>query len=118
MGSPPGKTGKDGRRSQRVVLSIPVAVYGHDHAGNPFQEATVTSVVNAHGALITLATPVQRGQKLMLTNRTTEEDQECIVVYLGRSPGGKMEVGIEFTHPAPSFWRIAFPPADWRPTPE
>jgi hypothetical protein len=25
------------------------------------------------------------------------------------------EVGIEFRHPAPGFWRIAFPPIDWTP---
>jgi len=118
MGNPPGRTGRDGRRSQRVLLAIPVVVYGRDSDNKPFQEATVTTVVNAHGALITLITPVHRGQKLMLTNRTTEEEQECIVAYLGRTQAGKPEVGVDFTHPAPGFWRIDFPPADWRPMPE
>jgi hypothetical protein len=113
-----GRPGKDGRRSQRVLLAVPVAVYGHDSDGQPFQEATTTTVVNAHGALITLSVQVRRGQKLMLTNRVTEEDQECIVAYLGKSQSGKPEIGVEFTHPAPGFWRIDFPPADWRPIPE
>lgn len=118
MGSVPGKIAKDGRRSQRVLLSLPVLVQGSDADSNFFQEASATVVVNAHGALLPLARQVQRGQKLKLTNRTTNEEQECIVAYLGIARGGKTEVGLEFTHPAPGFWRIDFPPADWRPTPE
>jgi hypothetical protein len=28
---------------------------------------------------------------------------------------GKAEVGLEFSSPHPTFWRVAFPPEDWTP---
>jgi hypothetical protein len=30
-----------------------------------------------------------------------------------KEPTGPTKVAVEFTRPAPSFWRIAYPPADW-----
>jgi hypothetical protein len=50
-----------------------------------------------------------------LRNVKTEEEQECHVVFLGPVRSGKAEVGLEFTVPRPSFWRVAFPPEDWSP---
>jgi len=32
---------------------------------------------------------------------------------LGPVRGGKAEIGLEFTAPRPTFWRVAFPPEDW-----
>lgn len=102
------------RRSQRVILSLPITVRVEDTAGGgSFEEVTTTLVVNAHGALIALAAKVEKGQTLRLTNRSTREHQLCHVVYVGKPVGGKTEVGIEFKDPAPEFWHIVFPPEDW-----
>jgi hypothetical protein len=35
------------------------------------------------------------------------------VVYIEKDLMGPTKVAVEFTHPAPGFWRIAYPPADW-----
>jgi len=97
-----------------VILSIPITVSsggGNDHAA--FQEETQTLVVNAHGAMIALAASVVKGQTLQVKNRVTQENQACMVVYLGPASGGKAQVGVDFTSDAPDFWRIAFPPEDW-----
>ena len=102
------------RRSQRVIVSVPITVSGA--GGNKsiaFQEETQTLVVNSHGAMIALAATVVKGQTVQLKNRVTQEDQECKVVYLGPSSGGKVQVGVDFTSDAPDFWRIAFPPGNW-----
>jgi hypothetical protein len=37
------------------------------------------------------------------------------VAFLGPVRGGKAEIGLEFTSPHPTFWRVAFPPEDWTP---
>jgi hypothetical protein len=104
------------RRSQRVIMGIPVKVTGKVLTG-PFAEDTDTLAINAHGALITLAARVAQGQELELKSRTHPETQRCRVVFVGPSAQGKTQFGIEFLEPAPHFWHIAFPPEDWTPIP-
>lgn len=103
------------RRSQRVILSVPVIVAGEAAKGK-FTENTKTLVVNAHGALITLAAKVTQNQELELTSPTNPEKQQCKVVYIGPTVQGQTQVGIEFLKPAPHFWHVAFPPENWTPT--
>lgn len=106
------------RRSQRVLVQVPLTVYGLDAENQSFREDAHTQVVNAHGALITLAANVRHGKKLVLMHKGTREEQEGRIVFLGPKEGGKTQVGIEFTRPAPHFWRIDFPPTDWKPVGE
>lgn len=108
------------RRSQRVILSLPITVRGEGGpSGASFEENTQTLVVNAHGALITIAAKVEKGQTLRLSNGATQEEELCRVIYVGQMLGGKVQVGVEFHKPSPDFWRIAFPPEDWTaPEPE
>ena len=103
------------RRSQRVILSLPVTVRSEGGSRDAsFEEATQTLVVNAHGALIAIAGKVGKGQTLRLTNATTHEERLCHVMYVGPESGGKSQIGVEFDKPSPDFWRIAFPPEDWK----
>ena len=102
------------RRSQRVIVSVPITV--SSEGGNKdasFEEETQTLVVNAHGAMIALAAKVVKGQILRVKNRATQEDLVCKIAYLGPASGGKAQVGVDFASNAPDFWRIAFPPEDW-----
>ncbi|MGA7922220.1 MAG: hypothetical protein WCA38_21345, partial [Candidatus Acidiferrales bacterium] len=46
---------KGRRRSMRVLLNVPVAVKGKTATNQNFDEETRTLVVNAHGALISVA---------------------------------------------------------------
>lgn len=78
-----------------------------------FEEETHTLIVNAHGALIALASKVVKNQKLRLTNRATKAEQVCRVASVGPNSGGKGQIGIEFLTPSPDFWHISFPPEDW-----
>jgi len=72
-----------------------------------------TVAFNAHGALLILHEKVTTGQKLLLMNPTTRDDQEARVVYSTSSRGGAQHVGIEFIQPAPLFWGVEDPPQDW-----
>ena len=105
---------KKRRRSQRLILRVPVIAYRSQKLGLPFSEGTYTLIVNAHGALINLGAKVAAHEKLVLKHGLTGEEQECRVAFTrGNNVIGPTEVGLEFRQPAPSFWRIAFPPNDW-----
>src|SRR5437879_2981864 len=54
------------RRSQRILLSVPLRVSGKRANGTPFVEHTKTLIVSAHGALLQLKEPVQDGQALSI----------------------------------------------------
>lgn len=101
------------RRSARVLLSVPVMVKGTLADGKTFEEEARTLVVNAHGALLALNSPLRAGQALTLTHRLTRQSLECRTVYVGNPQGGKAQVGIEFLKAAAGFWQIDFPPEDW-----
>ena len=97
----------------RVLLSVPILVRGKTAKNEEFSEKTRTLVVNAHGALISLAAPVVANQKVFVSNNATQQTQECRIVYLGNTQAGKAQMGVEFLDPSPTFWQIDFPPEDW-----
>jgi hypothetical protein len=103
------------RRSQRVLMTVPVRVSGQTGAGLPFDEETHTRAISAHGALILVSTKVHRGQRLSLSNLQTKAALECVVAHIDRHQRDHPHVGVEFTLPNPVFWHVAFPPKDWTP---
>ena len=50
---------------------------------------------------------------MLLQNIVTKEEALCRVVYLGQIEGNRLQVGLEFVSPAPTFWPVVFPPEDW-----
>src|SRR6266436_1212600 len=103
------------RRSQRVLVTIPVRVSGQLGDGLPFAEETHTRAISAHGALILVSTQVHRGQRLTLSNVQTKAALECVVAHIDRRQAEHPQAGVEFTLPNPMFWHVAFPPKDWTP---
>jgi hypothetical protein len=100
------------RRSMRVLLSVPVTIAGKLN-NQDFAEDTRTLVVNAHGALVSLAAPAAVGQTITISNKFTRHAHECRIVHVGSQQAGRSQIGIEFLKPSPSFWQIDFPPDDW-----
>lgn len=103
------------RRSQRVLMQIALRLRGVDAQGQNFEEYSETLAINAHGALVLLSARVTSGSVIQMKNVKTEEEQECHAVFLGPVRSGRAEVGLEFTVPRPTFWRVTFPPEDWSP---
>src|SRR5260370_228420 len=104
------------RRSQRVLMQVPVRIRGKDAQGADFEELTETLAINAHGALVLLTARLTSGAAVHMRHNKTEEEQECHVAFLGPVRSGKAEIGLAFTAPRPTFWRVSFPPEDWTPT--
>ncbi len=100
------------RRSERVLLDIPVVVSGHSGT-RIFQEETFTVTVSAHGALLMLETNVVLGQKLVVKNPTNSDEREVRVAYKGAVHAGLAQVAVEFAKPAPEFWQMDSPPENW-----
>ncbi|GAC1615836.1 MAG: hypothetical protein PVS2B2_21880 [Candidatus Acidiferrum sp.] len=106
------------RRSQRVLLRLPITITIREPGVPPASEETVTLVVNAHGALIELKLKASVGQFIGIKNVGTGEEHVGRVVRTKLIGEGKSEVALEFMTPAPKFWRISFPPSDWETQPE
>ena len=103
------------RRSQRVLLRLPILIVARGADNQHVSENAFTTNVSAHGALLHMSLRVQAGQKILLRNTETLEEQFVRVVHITPAAEGKSEVGVDFLKPAPKFWRISFPPDDWTP---
>lgn len=88
-------------------VKLPLFVYGYGPDGTPFYEQAQTIATNARGGLISMQTPVQLGQRLLITNKENECSQECVVEFLGAHLSRGVDVAFEFSVPTPHFWGIA-----------
>ena len=104
------------RRSQRVRFEMPVGMYRYrENQGLIFEEGK-TLHVNAHGALLALATPAVIGEMLRLINPRTRQEIECRVCPFDlRYLRGVNHVGVEFLEVSPTFWDVDPRPLDWDP---
>jgi hypothetical protein len=91
------------RRSKRINARIPVLVHLLDPAKRPITETTHTVVVNAHGALILLATPIERQTVIRIENSVNGEELLCRVAHVGPTFMGKTQVAVEFIKPSAAF---------------
>src|SRR2546428_10888050 len=96
------------RRSQRVLMQVGILIRGTDTHETPFEEQTETLAINAHGALILLENKVTSGATVLMRHKSTEEEKECHVVFLGPVRSGKSAVGLEFSVLRPLFCRLSF----------
>ena len=105
---------REQRRSERVKLNVPLIVMTETLEHVKVQEVTHTIVVNAHGGLFKLKMEVLVGQPMTLANLQTNVEKRCRVVRVERLPGDEFGIAFEFEKPAPEFWPVTAPPADWQ----
>ena len=109
-----GVAGEERRRSQRVLLRVRAKVHVALQ-GKPTTFDVTTLSVNSHGALIALQQNLPTDTRLVLEHEGTKERMSCKVVRPPRETAEGFHTAIEFDSAAPDFWRITFPPSDWRP---
>ena len=101
------------RRSERVMLQMPITVVAETPERVHVHENTQTLVVNAHGGLMKLKAELHIGQPVVLLNPQTGAKEGCRIVRIDQPSPDYFAVAFEFDHPAPKFWPVVFPPADW-----
>lgn len=101
------------RRSERVVLCVPLQLSAKMPDGKRISIEAHSLVVNAHGGLLDLGIAMLRGQHVILSNSGTEKVATGKVVRVEGSEEGRFSVAFEFDCPAPHFWPVDFPPANW-----
>ncbi len=103
---------REKRRSDRVLIRVPIEVQGETVEGQPVKDVGYTAVVNRHGALVMLTARLSPNSQLTLTNKFTQETENFRVIWSGEKPTeGRYEAGIEALNPRDDFWGIRFPPA-------
>ncbi len=99
------------RRSDRVMLTIPLVIHGLDLTGSPFEENAHSVSLNRHGARIHVPRPLRVSQTLRLVNQVSRKDAEFRVVGpvapLSDTGG---EWAVEYLKPDDNIWGIQFPP--------
>ena len=104
-------TGAELRRSQRVLLAIPVGVAWAGQSGDRVEEQAVTEIVNAHGALLRMKAPVALGTEVEVIHGHTKKTSKAVVVYNEQPEKGKRAgVGLELEEASQRFWGITIPP--------
>jgi len=107
---PQSKPANEGAtRTQPVALEIPVTVNGARTVEGsdkrvPFSETTQTVLLFPHGAVVKVATPLNSGQLVFLTNEKSKKEVVCQVVKSKTSGTAGAYVELQFTEPSPGFW--------------
>lgn len=108
--------GTTARKSERLLLKIPIQVQGVDIRGNAFDETTYTLVVNRSGGLIALSRQMQPGVVIKITNLTRQVSCSFIVVMqTSASLSGNPEWGVKCLDPDVEIWGVYFPDKNEQP---
>jgi len=100
----------DRRKSARLMMSVPVLIYGWDPENAPFIEITDTLCVSSHGGLVALNQAVEVGQTVLVANMESQSsnEQQCRVIHVGRPDHGKRPVGFALAEPESGFWGLEY----------
>jgi hypothetical protein len=98
-----------GRRSSRVLVTLPLAVSGQKSDGSHVSGAAETILVNRHGAKIRSSVPLEPKMEVRVAMLAPYKWRVGQVVW---ADSGESEYGIELYRPE-NFWGIYFPPEDW-----
>jgi len=108
--SVPPPVGVRKRRSERVLLRIPIEVKGIDEGGKAFKEVSTTLVINRGGARISLKRTLRVDARITITNLQTQISCPFRVVGMaGHTHGEGPECRVECLKEELNLWGIIFP---------
>lgn len=102
------------RRSQRVMIQVPVTLE-LTVAGKKMTVRASTASVNDQGAMLVCTKNFPVDTKFDLINDHTAQKQSCRVTRTAIENAQGYLVPVEFAAAAPGFWHISFPPPGWKP---
>ncbi len=102
------------RRGRRVLLRIRANVHVMLKGREEMLEVTTLSV-NPAGAMLVCPKNLTPQTEFVLEHAATKQTIPCLVVSAAKQVPDGFHVPISFDAPAPNFWKIDFPPEDWKP---
>lgn len=105
--------GEERRRSQRVIIRVPVTLLVKE-GSQTLRISARTVEVNIHGALVTAPRSFDADSELEMENGRTNETIGCRVTRAPRESSEGFLIPLEFTTPSANYWQITFPPANWK----
>lgn len=101
------------RRTERLLLSIPIRVEGANPSGQKFSENTRTVIINRHGASIQLKHSVIPGAILHIFNLMANRGADfCVIGPTQPKSEEGGEWGVECKDEKGGIWGIDFPPVE------
>lgn len=98
------------RRSSRIVLTLPIRVFGVDYRGIDFTEEAVTIIVNLHGAKIRMTHQLLPDSEIRLISHPTGLDSVFRVVSKLQSAELQYTYwGVENLDPEKNIWGVDIP---------
>jgi hypothetical protein len=104
--------GEERRRSQRVIIRVPVTLVVTEN-GQTVKVSAHTVAVNIHGAMVVCPRSIEGDVTLDVINERTSEKISSRVTRAPRESSEGFLIPVEFTTPSPNFWQISFPPTNW-----
>jgi hypothetical protein len=96
------------RRGARMNSHVPLRIEWNGRAGPGHHEAGFTRVVNGYGCLLVSPKEIDVRQRVRLTNLSSREAVNAVVVWKGDKQPDGWELGVEFVSPGVDFWGIEF----------
>ena len=106
--------GEERRRSQRVIIRVPVTLE-MTKSGQVVKVPAYTVAVNIHGAMVLCTRSLDSGTNIEIINGRTNERATARVTRTPRDSADGFLIPLEFDKPFPMFWQISFPPGNWKP---
>jgi hypothetical protein len=106
--------GEERRRSQRVIIRVPVTLE-LTKDGRSSRVSAYTVAVNIHGAMVICRDSLDSDTKVEIVNDRTRERATARITRAPRQSAEGFLVPLEFVKPFPMFWQISFPPSTWKP---
>lgn len=97
------------RRTDRLLISIPIRVFGIDPESGPFEEDAHTVIINRHGASVVLHHKVEPKNTVRIVNLENQLESNFRVVGKIRPLGGEAaEWGVECLSEGINFWGMEY----------
>ena len=100
------------QRRWRPQVRLELYICGYGLGSHPFCEQPRLIEASANGAFLEMNCLSPIGQRLLLVNKATAEEQECSVVHVYHSDMLVVKVAVAFTSPNLQFWHTPSVPLD------
>jgi len=94
------------RRGPRMNSRVPVTIEWNGRAGPTFFEDGFTRVVNNYGCLLVSPKEIDLQQRLRLTNLSTKQSADGVVVWKGTQRPDGWDLGVELIAADLDFWGV------------